>query len=500
MRDLGPDVHREPFLHLAGMSATEAIIAWGAFFFRRDGGGPWRLLDDEELGEVDPGRQGSIGASSTPYGAAVVELTDEAGTVVRRLSTSTANHVEISDLQPSTTYRYRVSVDGEPWAAGERWDWIGGAEHEGGHLAPSGRAYACTFRTLPHHDDPSPVRLAVLGDQGVGLQAEEGRGAQQRAVAEALDAAVTQGLVQLVVTTGDNIYLGPRDTTSGSGDEDDDWYFSYYQPYRYVIDRVPVYPSVGNHDTSDTEASDDREQLADNLFTEQRFASGAHVDAASVEPGLNYRVRVGSLVELTCIDTSLATDLEEEHFFEHPSHRAFLEASFPPSDGPPEPGAGLPVWRIPFCHHPPYTAGPSHPNHDEMIEQLVPLWRRAGVRLVLGGHEHNFQHNVVDGITYVVSGAGGKLRTEPPRALARAGTRSWSATCHLCLLSLWPDEAVLTAIGRVEDGRLVPIERITAEGGRTSDPIRIPAGPVSAAPGPPAAAAPEPPRTPAPRG
>ncbi len=56
-----------------------------------------------------------------------------------------------------------------------------------------------------------------------------------------------------------------------SGGEDDDWYSSYFQPYRYVIVRVPVLPAIGNHDTTDTEGSDDREQMEDNFHIAQRF-------------------------------------------------------------------------------------------------------------------------------------------------------------------------------------------------------------------------------------
>ena len=50
------------------------------------------------------------------------------------------------------------------------------------------------------------------------------------------------------------------------GDEDDDWFFTYFQPYRYVLNRVPVYPSIGNHDSGETEERDDRDQLMDNFY------------------------------------------------------------------------------------------------------------------------------------------------------------------------------------------------------------------------------------------
>jgi hypothetical protein len=53
----------------------------------------------------------------------------------------------------------------------------------------------------------------------------------------------------------------------------------------------------------------------------------------------------------------------------------------------------------------------------EQEERLVPLYRRAGGRLMLHGHEHNFQHRDVDGLHYVVSGAGSKLDQRDPKAL-----------------------------------------------------------------------------------
>ena len=37
-----------------------------------------------------------------------------------------------------------------------------------------------------------------------------------------------------MLSLGDNIYLSEGDTVGGSGGEDDDWYFSYYEPYRFT--------------------------------------------------------------------------------------------------------------------------------------------------------------------------------------------------------------------------------------------------------------------------
>lgn len=164
--------------------------------------------------------------------------------------------------------------------------------------------YDTRFRTFPSPEQPAPLRFAVLGDYGVGLLASGGSGDRQRQLGAALERAVDHAGVRLIVTTGDNIYMGQEDTAAGTGKHDDDWYFSFYEPYRYAISRVPVYPGVGNHDSSDSEASDDRDQLADQLFTDLRFSGNAEVGRASVDPGLYYRFSYGTDIEFVAVDTT----------------------------------------------------------------------------------------------------------------------------------------------------------------------------------------------------
>ena len=78
-------------------------------------------------------------------------------------------------------------------------------------------------------------------------------------------------------------------------------------------------------------------------------------------------------------------------------------------------------WKFVFCHHPPFCAGPNHHNTDRM-EALLPLFARAGVRVVLNGHEHNFQHSRHNGIDYFVTGAGSKLDRGAPDRFDEAHT------------------------------------------------------------------------------
>ena len=440
------EVHVEPFVHLVDVSHDRALIAWGAFWFHRsDTSARWEIVDDQRLHELT-GRRTCIGSSTEPFGDSLVEAHDAGGRVVASGRTSERCWTWLEGLQPDTEYRYRVTVDGAAWADGERWDWV--PVPAGGYdLAPAGRSYDCRFRTHPDPTQPSPpVRFAAFGDYGVGIRADAESSRRQRRIAEVLDRAVTDHEVRFVVSLGDNIYQGERGQIDDeSGGEDDDWYSSYFQPYRYVLARVPVYPAVGNHDTTDTEGSDDRAQLMDNFYIEQRF--GETSDGSSIGPGLFYQARYGRDVELVCIDTSQADPDEHVHrFFQDDNHLDWLRSIFAEPDV---------RWRIPFSHHPAYCAGPSHHNDAEMIETLVPLFDRAGVRLVLAGHEHNFQLTEADGRTYVVSGAGGNLREAQPERFAESHTRAWNGQAHLVLVDLDDRRATLTPVsGLLPDGGL----------------------------------------------
>jgi tartrate-resistant acid phosphatase type 5 len=439
------DVRREEFVHLVDLSHDRALIAWGAFWFRRDqAAGRWNILDDSEL-QAAVGRSTSIGHGAEPFGDAHVEVLDAVGEVVAEASTADRAWVWVEGLEPDTVYRYRIHVDGREWAPGPRWDWVPIAS--GGYDLGPDKAYDLQFRTFPAPDTATPlVRFVAIGDYGVGIKSDSESSRRQRRIAEVLDELVRHHDVRFVLSLGDNIYQGEQGQVDDeSGGEDDDWYSSFFQPYRYVISRVPVFPAIGNHDTTDTEGSDDRAQMEDNFHVHERFRK--QQDRASVGPGLFYRFGYGRDLELVCMDTSQDSEDPAYHrFFQVPDHKQWLEDALAVAD---------PVWRIPFSHHPLFCAGPEHGNDHEMLETLLPLFERGGVRLVLAGHEHNFQVSEVDGRTYVVSGAGGKLREEVPEGFDGAHTTAWAAQAHLLLVEIDGDEARLTPIsGLMRDGSL----------------------------------------------
>ena len=461
-----PEFHAEPYIYLPSVSHKSVLIAWGAFYFRTSSSGKWKIVDDHDLKYVHPARKDSIGARSAPYGPARVEVYDASGRTVGSATTEVANHCWVAGLSPGTEYTYKVFVKGEEWAVGERWDWS--AKDKA--LVQSGRRYDNRFRTTPDPTVPAGrLAFAVMGDFGVGVKKHSSTHRQQQ-VADALLKVVDTDQVSLIITTGDNIYAGRRILgipIGGTGDEDDDWFFTYFQPYRYIINRIPVYPSIGNHDSEETEERDDRAQVEDNFYIRERILGEEAAGRASFCPGLFYKFRYGSDIEFVCIDTSKEEFFRGKRLYEYPKHWDFVDQCFPA-------GGDAVRWRIPFAHHPLFSAGPQHHNTKGM-ERLVPLFERAGVRVMFTGHEHNFQHSQVGGFHHFVTGAAGKLRPTPPGHFEEAHTVSWSAACHFLLARLDGERMVVRAIGEIDDPADPPADiiRYDPHGDAVTAPIEI---------------------------
>jgi hypothetical protein len=463
-----PEFHAEPYLHLAGLSHQSALISWGAFYFKTRTHKQWKIVDDRDLRHVHPPRRESIGARSAPYGPARVNVYDMSGTLAGTASTDTTNFCWINGLAPDTRYRYEVIVNEETWGQDERWDWVPG-DAQG--LVQSGGMYVNEFRTFPDPAAPSgPLTFIVLGDYGTGMRKSTPTRRQWQ-VAQAMQSVFATHDVRLIITTGDNIYAGRRILglpvlASNTGDEDDDWFFTFFQPYRYMINRVPVYPCIGNHDTAETEEHDDRDQLLDNMYLRERLALDDAAGRASLDPGLFYRFGYGRDVEFICLDTSKEGFFKGKRLFEYPRHREWIDRTLA--------DAGV-RWRFAFCHHPPFCAGPEHHNTDRMAP-LLPLFRTGGIRAVFSGHEHNFQHSHDEGIDYFITGAGSKVRKGEPTRTAEAHTVSWSDHAHFLLVTIDGGAMTIRPIGELNESRPADLPRYQADGTPVTGPIRVELG------------------------
>jgi 3',5'-cyclic AMP phosphodiesterase CpdA len=111
-------------------------------------------------------------------------------------------------------------------------------------------------------------------------------------------------------------------------------------------------------------------------------------------------------------------------------------------------------WRIAVFHHPAWTCG-RHRSNRAVRASWVSLLERFGVRLVLSGHDHNYQRFRSRGIEYVVDGGGGARlyplsrcpASYPPRLAGRSTHGFLAVTATPTRLEV----RALTAAGRKFD-------------------------------------------------
>ena len=270
--------------------------------------------------------------------------------------------------------------------------------------------------------------------------------------------------VRFILTTGDNIY--------GGGGSDSDWFFTYYQPYRYIINRVPVYPSCGNHDTAETEGnpsnefSDDYNELLDNFYIRQRFLSGDWDEGEALkDKGLFYTFNFGRDFEFISINSAKQRPAEPMAF-ERPQNLTFVKNAIPDMQG-----AAPAVWRIPYFHHPAYCDGPKYGNTREVIKHLVPVFEKGGVRLAFSGHDHNYQISRSNGIHYVLTGGAGEVRTKELDGKPASKNIAWSPKPHFVLCEYRAGRLTVTPYGELHDGELKPLSDVVNPQGQ---PFNLP--------------------------
>lgn len=230
-----------------------------------------------------------------------------------------------------------------------------------------------TFRTAPGGDGTG-FTFAVVGDSGDG-------GADPTDVAglpRRMDPA-------LVLHTGDVVY------DSGAMQDYDQ---NFFEPYDKLISETPIYPSLGNHDVKTEGGSPYLENFhlpRNNPQHTERYYSFDWGDA-----------------HFAAVDSELyhddGSDSPEEQ-------KAWLERDLAASEK---------RWKFVFFHKPPYSSS-EHDSDTKIRDDLAPVFERYGVDLVFDGHDHDYERTVpIRGVTYVVTGGGGK-------DLYGAGRSEWTA-------------------------------------------------------------------------
>ncbi len=193
------------------------------------------------------------------------------------------------------------------------------------------------------------VGIVVIGDFGVGRH-------RQRALGSAVRAFARRHRVDLVVTVGDNNYAGTSASFHTNWKESFGWLRS---------SRIPVAGALGNHDVE--------------------VGGGRYQFRTLGMPGPRYVRSVGPL-RLIVLDSNAVT----------PEQTRWLERAL----------AARGRWEVPVFHHPTYTCG-AYRSQTRGVRPWLPVFDKYGVRLVLTGHDHNYQRfEEPSGTTHVVAGGG----------------------------------------------------------------------------------------------
>jgi len=266
---------------------------------------------------------------------------------------------------------------------------------------PTAGRDAAPAATLPPAPDPDGEVVA-----GFVAFGDFGGGDAQDAVAAAMERWAADGhRVDALVTTGDNVY---------SRGEPDKFGAQLDEPYRRLRRNRPLWATLGNHDVQAGHGADQLRHLG--------------------LPGLPYAKELPG-VQLLFLDANRPDQAQAD----------WLAARLS------EPG---PRFRVVVFHQPAWSCS-SHDSTPEVDRRWVPVFERHKVALVLNGHDHNYQRFVSGaGVTYVVTGGGGKglyrldaCRGGEPRRVATAMRHHFTAVevraRTLALTAVADDGAVL---------------------------------------------------------
>lgn len=119
-------------------------------------------------------------------------------------------------------------------------------------------------------------------------------------------------------------------------------------------------------------------------------------------------------------------------------------------------------WEFVYFHHPPYATTDSPLRDLEAVlvrATFVPVIEKNGVSLVFNGHDHNYQHSLVNGVHYVVTAGGGAGLYE--LGDAKKWTVARAKAHHYTKVEVTREKVKVTAIDI--DGKVIDTFELTPE-------------------------------------
>lgn len=198
------------------------------------------------------------------------------------------------------------------------------------------------------------VRFAVIGDNGTGER-------PQYDIAAEMETYENVAHYEFVVMMGDNIYGGHKPK---------DFERKFEAPYKPLLDAgVKFYACLGNHDSSD-----------ETLYKPFNMNGQRY-----------YTFKKGD-VQFFALDSN----------YMDPTQLDWIQQQLRESNA---------KWKIAFFHHPLYSDGRFHGSDVDLRNQLMPIFEKYGVNVVMSGHDHVYERFKPEGgIYFFLVGNSGELR------------------------------------------------------------------------------------------
>lgn len=226
-------------------------------------------------------------------------------------------------------------------------------------------------------DPVFPLTIGVFGDSGFG---------------EAVTVRLAERLAtlgpDLVFHTGDLVYLAYQEGSSEGAYEE-----KWYQTLSSLLQSSVIYPVVGNHEY-DADAGQDGIPYYFHAFPMLDALEGGWHESTPGNERQWYALELGS-IQVLFLNTQLLYGLAGKE-----AQNQWLESRL---------GDTHFSSTIVVFHVPPYTSGRHDRDGIPVISNWIPAFEASNVRLVLSGHDHNYERFLHKGITYLVSGGGSSV-------------------------------------------------------------------------------------------
>lgn len=341
---------------------------------------------EERCGSGDANEHGTSVLQRLPFAQ---QVTSNGALIVFQTTQPEAVQVEVTTFDGTPVTTVTAEADSAATGSSQRIATLQGLEPATGYCySLRGLTGAAGFRTAPAAGSSATVRFAALGDSGRA-------GSDQRAMYEQLMSVP----FDFVLHTGDLAY---DEGTAGQLDD------AVFRPFSAMLRSFAMYPVAGNHDYQTNDAAPYLQAfvLPENGNAERWYS----FDWGDVH--------------FVGLDTEQTGARQAD----------WLEQDLMENQQP---------WTVVFGHRPPFSSG-DHGSDGAFRQYFVPILEKFQVPLVLNGHDHHYERtNVLNGVTYVVTGGGGR-GTRP------VGTNTFTAfaddVIHFVLVEIAGSRLVLHAI------------------------------------------------------